>query len=172
MKELLKLLTVALVVSTAYAEDVVTKADADAKPETKMEEGNKDADHAEEAKHEVKHHAHAAHAEHVDHVNRKNANKLTGYLGKDQGPWKGPVATIEVPACCADAKPVAHKHPHHKTHHHKAAAKPAAHHDAAAKPADAKEAKNDDHKDVADAAAETAAKAVETVDAAKTAVHG
>lgn len=195
MKELLKLLTVALAISATYAEDVVAKADA--KPETTKdaavakdaasvevkEEKKADADAKHDAPAAAEHKV--AHAEPVVHVNRKAANDLTMRLSKDQSPWKGPMATIPVPACCAAdaAKPAAV--PHHKAHAqhaHKATAP--AHKDdhkktdaakdtkkTDAKPEAAKEEKKDDHKAVADSAAETTAKAVETVDTAKTAAQ-
>ncbi len=152
MKELLKLLTVTLFVSAACAEDVVVKADADAKPEAVQDTTTV------EKKTEEKHDDATAHAapvaEHVVHINRKAANDLTMRLSKDQGPWKGPMTEIPVPACCADAAaaPAAVHAPKAAAHKAKATHKAATHADA--KP----EAKAADHKDTAEATG----KAVET----------
>jgi hypothetical protein len=139
MKELLKLLTVALVVSTTFAEDVV-KA-----------EGAKDTDHKDAAHVEAKADSKHKDAAHTVHVNRKAANKLTDLLNKSQAPYAGPMTTIPVPSCCAEvAKPAAVVAPAHDVKRVAHTAKKAKHDDHKdAKPADAKkdEAKHDDHKD-------------------------
>ncbi len=168
MKELLKLLTVTLFVSAACAEDVVVKADADAKPEAVQDTTTV------EKKTEEKHDDATAHAapvaEHVVHINRKAANDLTMRLSKDQGPWKGPMTEIPVPACCADAAaaPAAVHAPKAAAHKAKATHKAATHADAkpeakAAAHVDAEpEAKAADHKDTAEATGKAVETAVET----------
>jgi len=138
MKELLKLLAVALVVSTTYAEET------------------KEAEHKDAAAPEAKHEAPAAAEHHVAHINRAEANKFTKALAAMQTPWKGPMATIEMPACCAPK--AAPKHKAAAPHHAHAADAHAAAHKAAAK--------KDDKK--ADTAAHEA-KAEESKDSAKTA---
>lgn len=116
MKELLKLLAVAFVVSTTYAEET------------------KEAEHKDAAAPEAKHEATIAAEHHVAHVNRAEANKYSKALAAMQTPWKGPMATIELPACCPKSAP---KHKAAAPHHDHAAA---AHHDHKA------EAKKDDKK--------------------------
>lgn len=160
MKELLKVLSLAFVISTAYSEE--TKAEVEAGKET-MEAEHKDM--APEAKAEEKMEAkQEAHAAHVEHVNRKMANELSVRLNKDMGPWKGPMATIPMPACCAEHKTLPHQNASAHHHAHKDDMKAAPH-------ADHKmDAKKDDMK-AAEAAPETMGKAIETVNTEKTAAQ-
>lgn len=119
MKELLKLLTVALVVSAVYAEEA--KADAEVTE-------HKDAamhDTKTEEKMETKHET----AAHVEHVNRKMANELTMRLSKMQTPYAGPMVEIPAAPCCSEGK--THKKGARKTVAH--AHKTATHHDHASK---------------------------------------
>ena len=121
MKDLLKLLTVALCVSVSYAEDVVKPGSAEAKPEAtevKSEADAKPAAKEENAEHKAAEHkadalteGHVkAHEEPVAHqkVNRKEADKLTKWLAANQDPYSGPQSTIAEPACCKkEDKPAA-----------------------------------------------------------------
>jgi len=159
MKELLKLLTVALVVSTAYAEEA--KAEAEAKPEAM------DAEHKDVAAAPKAEGMHEATAAHVEHVNRKKANSLTMSLNKMMVPYSGPMASIPAPACCDKAM--------HKdvAHHHKAM--PAAHAHKAAHHDHKMEAKADhvktDEKKVVETAQKTAGETVAAVGMQKTAAQ-
>jgi len=165
MKELLKLLTIALIVSTAYAEEAKAEVEAEAKTEvTDTEHKDVAAAPKAEATHEVA-------AAHVEHVNRKKANGLTKNLNKMMMPYSGPMASIPAPACCDKAM---HKD---TAHHHKAMpaahAHKAAHHDhkMEAKADHVKTEEKKEEKKTVETAQETAGEAVATVEAEKTAVQ-